>query len=207
MDDSHRIISVQKLYEDAKYLLEKIVMGSADELIDSLEQGVAILKSSWEGSDAVTQINNVIDVTNAMIAIRNVLGNLAVDAAKIANVYREVQIANKGNNLSSLDLLRFDTKSMLERLPVDPNKSDSININPEVNNGKQKVTAASDAIQNFVTGAKSYMDAIMENWTAGPGRKNAQDAFDEFFSKSDQYKKTLQEVSTSIGTAIQNYTF
>lgn len=203
MNETHLINSVQQLHDDAYALFNNVVMGTADQIVNDLEAGITLLKNSWEGKDAAVQINNIVDVCNAMITFRNVLGDLAVDASKIASGYREIQNANKAN-LDALDYLKFDHKGTVEGYT---DTRDTVNISPEANTGKQKVDAANNAIEGFVAETKKYMDLIMENWRSGPGRDKAQEAFGEFLNKSGQYKQTLQEVSTSIGTAIQNYTF
>ena len=47
----------------------------------------------------------------------------------------------------------------------------------------------------------------MDNWTAGTGRDNATQAFDNFLNNSSKYKEILNNVSGSITQAIQNYQF
>ena len=92
---NHKVQNVQQLYDDAKNLYEKVVCGKADEIINNLNQAINVLKNSWEGKDAGVQINNVVDVYNAMTKIRNALAGLAKDSSTVASKYREIQNANR----------------------------------------------------------------------------------------------------------------
>lgn len=204
---NHKVNSVQTLYDDARSLLNNVVVGSgeysADTIISNIASGIEILKGCWEGKDAGVQIENLIQVHNAMIAIRNSLGDLAIESSKIAANYREIQNAN-GAGLDALIALTCENKTVLEDYT---DNRDSVSINDTANSGKTKVDAANGAMDNFITEVKRHYSAIMDNWTQGTGRENAQEAFDSFINNSNQYKETLSTVSTSITTAIQNYTF
>ena len=165
--------------------------------------GINNLKGCWEGKDAGTQIQNLVVVHNAMVEIRNALGELAVDSSKIAANYREIQNAN-GAGLEQLGALNCDPKTKTEDYTDD---RDTVNITQEANAGKQKVDAANDAMDGFIQDVKKYYGQIMDNWTAGTGRENAQNAFDNFLNNSSRYKEILNNVSGSITQAIQNYQF
>ena len=204
---NHKVNSVAQLHEDAVSLYNNAVVGgantSADSIIANIMAGINNLKSCWEGKDAGTQIQNLVLVHNAMIEIRNALGELAVDSSKVAANYREIQNAN-GAGLEQLGALNCDPKSKIEDYS---DNRDTISISQEANNGKQKIDAANDAMDGFIQDVKKYYGQIMDNWTAGTGRDSAQAAFDNFLNNSSRYKETLNSVSSSITQAIQNYTF
>ena len=92
---NHKVNSVAQLHEDAVALYNNAVVGgnntSADSIIANIMAGINNLKGCWEGKDAGTQIQNLVVVHNAMVEIRNALGELAVDSSKIAANYREIQ--------------------------------------------------------------------------------------------------------------------
>lgn len=204
---NHKVNSVQTLHDDAMALYNNVVIGGADTsaetLINNLNGGIQILKSCWEGKDAGVQIQNVVSVHNALVGIRNALAQLAMDSSKIASNYREIQNAN-GAGLETLSVINCDTKTVMENYS---DTRDTINITPEANNGKAKIDAANNSMDGFISEVSKYYNSIMENWTVGTGRDNAVQAFDSFIANSNQYKETLSEVSTSIATALQNYTF
>ena len=104
----------------------------------------------------------------------------------------------------TLGAVSTDTKSKLQDYTDD---RDTINISQEANNGKAKIDAANNAMPGFIQEVKKYYGQIMENWTAGTGRDAAQGAFDSFLSNSQTYQEKLTDVSNSIATALQNYTF
>ena len=204
---NHKVNSVQTLHDDAMALYNNVVIGGADTsaetLINNLNSGIQTLKSCWEGKDAGVQIQNVVSVHNALVGIRNALAQLAMDSSKIASNYRDIQNAN-GAGLETLSVINCDTKTVMEDYS---DTRDTINITPEANNGKAKIDAANNSMDGFISEVSKYYNSIMENWTAGTGRENAQESFDTFISNSNVYKETLATASASITTAIQNYTF
>lgn len=204
---NHKVNSVQTLHDDAMALYNNVVIGGADTsaetLINNLNSGIQALKSSWEGKDAGVQIQNVVSVHNALVGIRNALAQLAMDSSKIASNYRDIQNAN-GAGLETLSVINCDTKTVMEDYS---DTRDTINITPEANNGKAKIDAANNSMDGFISEVSKYYNSIMENWTVGTGRDNAVQAFDSFIANSNQYKEILSQVSTSIATALQNYTF
>ena len=91
---NHKVNSVQSLYDDSVSLYNGVVNGTAVNLINDLNQGIENLKNTWQGKDAGVQIQNVVNVHNSLVGIRNALGQIAVDCSKIASNYREIQNAN-----------------------------------------------------------------------------------------------------------------
>ena len=204
---NHKVNSVQGLYDDAVGLFNNVVVGgantSADTIITNIMAGIDNLKGCWEGKDAGVQIQNLVVVHNAMVEIRNALGALAVDSSKIASNYRNIQNAN-GAGLEELGPLACEERARTEDYS---DVRDTVNITEEANNGKARIDAANDAMEGFISDVKKYYGNIMDNWTSGTGRDNAQNAFDSFLANSAQYKETLANVSASITQALKNYTF
>lgn len=200
---NHRVKNVTELYGDAHSLYDDVVLGKADTIINNLQVGIDILKQNWKGMDAGVQIQDVVVVHNAFVELRNALAELARDSSDVAIDYREIQIINRAN-ADSLNRITITTKSVMEGY-VD--NSDTININPEASNGKQKLDAANGMINDFVAQVRTYYAKIMDNWTQGPGRNNADGAFTDFISKSNSYVETLNSVSSSISSALSNYSF
>ena len=62
-------------------------------------------------------------------------------------------------------------------------------------------------IDSFKNDVQIRYQNIMENWSAGAGRDAAQSAFDSFFGNVNKYRETLNETSSNISKALQNYTF
>ena len=200
---NHKVNNVGQLYNDASSLYKNVVLGTADTIINDLEQGINALKSSWEGKDAGVQIQNVIEVHNGMVAIRNALAELSKDSSLVAVKYRDIQNVNRAN-LETLNPITTDYKNIIESYS---DARDTINITPEANNGKNRIDAANNAIEGFINDVRKYYDMIMSNWQVGTGREKAESAFSEFMSKSNKYKETLAAVSQSITDALKNYQY
>ena len=203
----HKVQNVTQLYDDST-TLEKdgCTSGSdtsADGIINNLNLGIGNLKSCWEGKDAGKQIQNIVEVYNAMVNIRNVLAKLAADASGIASNYREIQNAN-GAGLESFEPLTADEKTTI---PDYSDDRDTISITPEANTGKEKIDLANQSIDEFISTVQTCYDNIMNNWQTGTGREQAQSAFEDFIANSQSYKTKLQEASESISNAIKNYSF
>jgi uncharacterized protein YukE len=201
----HKVSSVQMLHDDAYSLYTNVVIGgseySADSIIANLNAGIENLKNTWKGKDAGVQIQNVVQVHNAMVAIRNTLAELARTTSKISADYREIQNSN-GAGLESFSVLSTESRSVLSDY-VD--NADTIDIVAEANAGKQKIDSANNSIASFISETTKYYNDIMNNWTAGPDRGTYTAAFEEFINKSKSYESTLDSVSESIRTALANY--
>ena len=198
----HKVVNIQELYDEACRLYNDVVCGKADTVIDNLNKAITILKNSWEGMDAGVQINNVVDVYNAMAKIRNVLATLAKESSFVASKYREIQNANRAG-YEDLPVLTIGAEKTALESYSDPR--DTISINDEALAGKSLLDSVNGMYDDFKTDASHSHDAIMSNWQAGTGRNNAEAAFEEFMNSADKYKTILQEVSDSIADAIKNY--
>lgn len=204
MSMNHKVNNVQRLHESATTLYKNVVTGegsSADSILTNLNSGIENLKKNWKGVDAGKRIQEVIRVYNAMVSVRNALAQLAVDSSSIASNYRNIQNAN-GAGLESLSVLAFDAKTNLSDYS---DTTDTVDINPEAEAGKTSIINARDTMDPFISAVTAKYNEIMENWTAGTGRDNAQSAFDSFVSNANVYKQTLTDVSSNITTALQNY--
>ena len=203
----HKVQNVTQLYEDASNLIKKVCQGgeanSADGIINNLSESIENLKNSWEGRDAGKQIQNIVEVHNAMVNIRNVLAKLAADASGVGSNYREIQNAN-GAGLESLPPISADEKGPVPEYSDD---RDTIGITDAANIGKQKIDTSVENFEAFVSSVQNSYDQIMSNWQTGTGREQAQAAFDDFMSNAAAYKAKLAEASQSISTAITNYKF
>lgn len=203
---NHKVNSVADLYASAVALNNNVVVGatetSATTIMRNLKEGIEVLKNSWQGMDAGTQINNVVTVYNAMVKVKNLLAGLCVDTSKIASDYRAIQRAN-GAQLEELSKIAESAPEVFMGEYSD--SRDTVSITPEAVNGKARVDAANNAMDGFINEVRRYFNEIMENWTQGPKRDEANQAFEEFVAGSSKYKELLNEVSQSIATALQNY--
>ena len=202
----HKVANVQKLHDDAMYMYNNLVVGgenSADYILNNLSQSIDNLKNNWRGRDAGYRIQEVIEVHNAMIIVRNALAQLASDSSRVAVNYRNIQIAN-GAGLDELGVINFDTKG---KLNAHSDTADTIDINPQAEVGRNLIDGANNALDTFHVDVKARYEYIMDNWTVGSGRNAAKDAFDSFSVNVNKYKETLSEVSSNITKALQNYNF
>ena len=202
----HKVANVQQLHDDAMFLYNNLVVGgenSADYILNNLSQSVNNLKNNWKGKDAGVRIQEIIEVHNAMITVRNALAQLSTDSSRVAVNYRNIQIAN-GAGLDELSVINYDTKNKLDS---HSDTADTIDINPEADIARSLIDGANNSLDTFKTEVQFKMDDIMGNWTVGSGRSAALDAFNSFSANVNKYKETLSEVSSNITKALQNYNF
>lgn len=204
---NHKVNSVANLYESATILHKNVVAGTTDtsaaSIVRNLKEGIENLKANWEGTDAGVQINNVVVVYNAMTKIKNLLDGLSVEASKISANYRAIQKANGANQLEELAVIREEQPDSI--MPEYSDTRDTISIQPGAVQGKERIDAANNAIDGFISNSQRVFDEIMQNWTAGPRREEAKQAFEEFIANSKRYKEMLNETSESIKTSLRNY--
>ena len=199
---NHKIENVGKLYEDSNDLYTRVVKEQADGIITELDAAITTLKNVWEGVDAGVQINNVVDVHNGMVAVRNALAGLAKDSSAVAANYREIQRMNKGN---IEELVPISVDEGKAPIPAYEDRRDTVNITPEALNAKNRLDVAVQEYDTFKTAVERGYNEIMNNWTAGIGRSNAESAFNDFMANANKYKQILADVSDSIATALKNY--
>lgn len=197
----HEVNDVELLYQQSKNLYDVIVREQADNIINKLKNAKEILQENWKGIDAGIQINDIVNVHNKLVEIRNTLANLAKDSSIVASNYREIQkIANVG--LESLAAIQIND---LSTLPEYVDNRDTIDIETDVLKGKQELDVAISNYDDFKNNVIKRYNEIMDNWQAGTGRDNANMAFHDFIDSAKEYKDTLANVSTSIANAIKNY--
>ncbi len=203
---NHKVNNVKDLYESSLELHDNLVVTgdtSADAIILNLASGIENLKRNWKGIDAGLKIQEVITVHNEMIEVRNKLATLAMEASKVASYYREIQIKN-GAPLEFYNALTIEAK---QALPEYVDNADTIDINPDAEQGKKNIDEANTNIEQFSQLVKAKYDEIMANWTQGTGRDSASEAFESFMTNVTRYKKTLSDVSENVGNALKNYSF
>lgn len=202
----HKLNNVQALYDSSYELYNTVVKAgdaSADSIIFNLYEAIENLKNCWKGIDAGKNIQRVIEVHNEMVKVRNALATLAQDSSGVAVTYRDIQNSNNAG-LEYLTVITTDQKQELEAYS---DTADTIDIVPEAERGKTLIDTANTDLSTFISNVNTKYTDIMDNWTAGTGRENADSAYREFISNVRRYQNNLTEVSESITSALKNYTF
>ena len=198
----HRVKNIQDLYDTSTQLLNYTVKTKGDGILNDLSSGITNLKQNWKGKAAGVRIQEVIEVYNAMVSIRNALGNLAVSSAGVAVHYREIENINSSGRAENLSKINCESVSPMENYT---DTSDMIDVNALAVNGKTYIDTACSSLDEFHSSVVSKYESIMGNWLSGPGRDNAQEAFDTFINNVNKYKTTLEDVSSNISNALSNY--
>ena len=201
------IQSVDSLGADAAKLYNVYVMGTADDsansIRESLKSAITTMKEFWAGKDAAVQINNVIEVYNALGALANGAGELAKLSVKAAQTLRNLQNAN-GAGFNPIDDI-FPVEMTIE--PPHTDDRDTISITGDVLAASANLTSAVDNIDSFKTNLSNTKNAIEANWTRGEslGRTSALESFDTLISGTTKYREYLTSAVDSVKTAFDNY--
>lgn len=202
----HRLRNVEQLDADSRYLYTNVVMGgksSADTMIANLAVAIEVLKTNWKGADAGVNIQNIVEVHNELVKVRNALAKLAKDSSTVAANYRDIQIRN-GAPLPDLVPVMTTDKVFL---PNYTDNADTIDINPAADGGRILIVNTKDAIDDFISEARRTKDEILGNWLVGTGRGDADEAFAAFEANAKNNKDKLELTSRVITTALRNYSF
>lgn len=198
----HSVKNVGDLHEYSKKLYTETVVSKADSIIANLASAIKVLKENWKGADAGVNIKDVIDIYNEIVEVRNLLANLAKDSNVIAVGYREIQDGNRANK-GALTPISITTKNK-DNEPFS-DTSDTIYITPSAAAGKDLLSRAAADIQGFVDSAKLYKGEVLANWYSGPGRNQADKAFEDFEKSSKAKQAKLEDVATIVGKAVDSY--
>ena len=200
----HKVEDVKKLYEDSTDLYNNVVVkneASAENMLSDLDAAIKNLKENWKGIDAGGKIQEVINVHNSLVRVRNDLAHLASDSSGVASYYRDIQIANDAH-LERLEPLTVSDKTNLDSYT---DTEDRIDINEAAETGRDLIDNVRSVFDSFVGKVQEEYQEIMNNWTVGTGRDRANDSFNNFLDNAEAYKTTLRNVSDSITTALKNY--
>ena len=198
----HGIKNVEDLYMDSRELYNTSVMSKADSIIGDLTSAINNLRENWKGADAGVNITDVIEICREITEVRNRLADLARDANAIAVMYRKIQEGNRAN-LGDLPPVSTVSRELYKNDYSDT--ADTIYIRPEAAVGKESIGTAAKDIQAFVDSARLYKNKILDNWYMGPGRNQADDAFDAFDKSSKVKQAQLEEVAQIVGKAVDSY--
>lgn len=198
----HGIKNVEDLYMDSRELYNTSVMSKADSIIGDLTSAINNLRENWKGADAGVNITDVIEICREITEVRNRLADLARDANAIAVMYRKIQEGNRAN-LGDLPPVSTVSRELYKNDYSDT--ADTIYIRPEAAVGKDSIGTAAKDIQSFVDSARLYKNKILDNWYMGPGRNQADDAFDAFDKSSKVKQAKLEEVAQIVGKAVDSY--
>lgn len=202
---NHKVENVQQLLDDSKMLLTKTTNGnvnSAYSIINDLETAYNTLVGCWKGMDAGVQINNIVQVHNAMVTFRAKMADMAVYAYSIGVDYRKIQNSN-GAAVDVPSNLSDDATASV--LPEYQDNSDTVDITPTANDAKLKVDNAKSSFEDLNNNFENLKNSILNNWVAGDRHEEFEGAFIDFKSSFAKYQELLENASQNITNALNNY--
>ena len=206
MSLNHKLHNIQQILDDSKRLLEVVTNGgdtSAYAIIKNLDDAFLNLSDNWKGRDASKQINNLVTVYNGMVGFRQKMSELAIAAYEVGILYSKIQSAN-GAPVDIPTSLEDDIHPNLKD-HYDDGFASTVDINPQVLDGKSSIDRAKNSFGDLENNFRGLMTSIFNNWTAGDGRSELEEYFQNFSSKFGEYQQLLDDISKEITTSIGNY--
>ncbi len=198
----HSINSIGVLYNDTITAKNKIVDGTAVDILSCLGKSIEILKNNWHGIDAGKQIQKLVFAYNKMVEVRNHLDLICAGLTKILKGYEKMIITFDSKKEESYIRLRYEPLKILEDYY---DSSDLIDINASVLESIKFINKAKSALDIFVTETNNFHNAVLSNWLEGPGRDQFEYRFNLFLKSLEKFKENFMNSSSDINTAFENY--
>lgn len=170
-------------------------------LLDSFESSITNLKLHWIGSDAKTNITDLINVYNGL------KGMLTSVQTYIVSVTNEQIIPLQQNIVNDGGICTIASPLAIVALGTD--------LTPPADTLEHRVeeTMLADATEfegipgkftTFVTNINEYKTTLLNNWLEGAGRENVVTSFNTFNEDVENYKAILDRVKNNISTVAAN---
>ncbi len=201
--NSHNVKDLDLLYANAKEVINDIVSEKIDgDALKTIDTAINSLNEHWRGQDAVSIINNLIDIKNLLIDNRDIIGNIGVYLSMVAKKYRDAQNSNSAI-LPTLAQLNYSKISKSEKMS---NNSPEIYMSNDVASAITTLNSFVIALKEINSLVLKSKDSIFDNWIQEDENRNyALKMFDGFSNNTMNIIKKTSDVIKNINTSIDNY--
>lgn len=202
----HEISSLEELISSSTNVVNVDAKVTAKNVLDKLNQAYTILgvNENWKGKDAGAQINNIVEVYNAMAKYHYNLADLGTYVFNdIAVKYREIQ----SQNGASVEVpAKFATPEQVAAISYQPDQRDVVEIkDDEANNAVADLDEAVKGLEELISAFKNDFSVITTNWKSGPKREEFMSEFQDFESNIKGFEEKLNEAKEHVSRAVANY--
>ncbi len=201
----HRIQSVGKLYNDTLTAKNKIIDGTANNILNNILKAKENFSENWHGKDAGEHIQQLVGTYNGMIEVRNSLALICAGLTRVTKGYKEVQTIikpPKGKETETYIRLRYEALGGAEDYS---DNRDIIDINSSVLEGLKNVDIARSALNIFIQEVSEFRTSVLNNWIEGAGRDQMIHKFDTFTNDLNKYDEALNLITSNVHKALENY--
>ena len=169
-------------------------------LLNDLKTEIENLKRDWVGTDATSNINDLIAEFNDLQKFLNMsLSSTSLAMSKFVEM-QEVRKANFGGG--QVGDVRKLKENDLTIEPVQP--TEKYYIDPNIAVDYKNLVDICERLKQFRTSYVQDRDEIMGNWTKGNGREKIVEVFGMVDDVSTKIEKKINEVLVNLEQAIKN---
>lgn len=195
MNKECNINDLDLLYEDAKKIINKIVLEQIDiNVLKNINEVINNLGEYWRGQDANNQINEIIDIKNSILDIRNNIGDLAIYISKLVNKYCNID-NSKSNKISTYTKLSYIKIEKVSKIKVE---SQEVFINNDVLNFVTILNNSISGLEEVMKTITKTKNSIICYWTS-------EDEHIEYITNMfDKCIKNIKNIIKEINNSIKN---
>ena len=203
MNNNHNIINLDSLYEDAKKLVNEIIVEKLDgNVLAKLDKIIDNLVEEWHGEDATVQINKLIGARNTLVDNRDIIGNIGVYISMLAKNYRDSQNVN-GVVLPSFTQLTY---SKIKKRDKITNVNQGVYMDSDIRNTVSSLNSIISSLEELNTVVNQIRNAIFDNWIQEDENRNyALKMFGNYNDNSITTTNIINEFIKCINKSIDSY--
>ena len=193
-DTSLFITHMDSLYE--------ITATQGQGILDNMYTYIETLKTIWKGSDAKTNIKDLIGAYNAFAANAKLMEGRIIDInnGPVIALQKEI-VASAGECTINSEL----SPIVREKDVIGPVDYPGTYVAPTFSTEAAKFNQFVKDCETFVSNMKEAKKNLFDNWLAGAGRDNYNTWFDgDIKSFEDNFLPPLKKVDTNMQTVIEN---
>ena len=186
-------------YEKASSLFDHEEQEGVSLLFD-LKTEIENLKRDWVGTDATSNINDLIAEFNDLQKFLNMsLSSTSLAMQKIVEM-QEIRKANFGGGQVG------DVRKLKDNeLTIEPvQASEKYYVDPNITTDYKNLLSICERLKKFRSDYVMDRDDIMNNWTKGNGRDKIVEVFGMVDDVSTKLEKKINEVVENLDMAIKN---
>ncbi len=170
-------------------------------LFQALEANIASLRNNWIGSDATVQINNLIKVHDALVALVTDAKRVTAFAGERIIAMQNVRRANgsAGSVGSELD----GSEPSHETITAVPDTV-QFDVKPGASSDLADLTTICQKFNVFTSQFTEKKNVLFSNWTEGANIETAKSSFQQFENNAATYNSYLTQAKENLGVAVSN---
>ena len=170
-------------------------------LFQKMESNISSLRVNWIGSDATVQINNLIQVHDALVA-------LVTDAKKVTSYAGEriiaMQNVRRANGSAGSVGSELDSAEPSHQTISQVPETAQFDVKPGAVNDLATLTEICGEFEKFSSTFTEKKNELFSNWTDGADIATAKQCFQTFEENASTYATYLNKAKENLEIAVSN---